>query len=961
MSSQFTDIVTQFADGHALRTEAVFSDPLCDSACKCSAASSAPARSISWARAARSSSVIASANFYRTKLDVRFSLGFDLDPLKPVRLMRPANRHFIPPAGPLLLQSQSDSRMTSTSTSDRFVKIAMSCRVTQRELSACQRSFALLLILAMVSFKNVDAAQPPPAILSDDWTIELIASDPELVTPVSCRFDSKGRLYVVESHTHFPPDQYNGPATDRIYIFSDSDADGSLDRQRLFYEGGKATMGIEVMPDGWIIVATRSAITRIRDSDGDDVADVTEVLIQHETAANYPHNGLGGLAISASGDIYFGQGENLGEPYAIIGRDGSRQVGGGEGGNVFRCKADGTELTRFATGFWNPFGMHFDSSGRLWAVCNDPDAMPPCRLLHVVEGADFGFQFRFGRAGTHPLQAWDGEQPGTLPMAAGTGEAPCAVVSHGNSLWITAWGDNRIERYQLNPQGASFEGLMDVVVQGGASFRPVDMAVAKDGSIYVTDWVDRSYPVHGRGALWRLIPKSKEALKGALPETTEAEKLAASLASDESITVADRVAYLDDQDRYIAHAAAIGLVRMRQLQEVAIDQMATPGKRIGLISAYRWQNLIKPDSLDNNIRSQIINDSMSHSSPEVVRAAIRWAAESGDKQFLDSIRSTLDRKELPDNLFASAVAGIAYLETGSAGRGERDPAQEKLLLEFVGDVERKPQLRTMAMRMLPADADQPTAEMLRSWIEQTPDARFATEIVRLLVARGNEPATKTLAEIAAMETLDVNVRGDAIAGLARNASSFASALNQYGLPTQVKTIRREARRVLRREPDEPDLLRPSTDDIDGWDRLIGTGGDAKAGWRVFVRTTCVNCHAYAGRGAVVGPDLTAIGAQMNRQKLIESILQPSKEVGPLFVAWQVLTEDGRALSGLKLNDGSGTHTMFIGADGERFEVPSVDIVSQRPSKASIMPGKLEETMSIAEFRDLIAFLSSVPD
>lgn len=851
--------------------------------------------------------------------------------------------------------------MISTIASRRFVKIAMSCRVAQKVLSACPRSFVLLLISAMVSSANIDAAQPPPAILSDDWTIELIASDPELVTPISCRFDSKGRLYVVESHTHFPPDQYTGPTTDRIYLFDDSDGDGRLDRQRLFYEGGKATMGIEVMPDGWILVATRDAITRIRDSNGDDVADVTEVLIRHETTATYPHNGLGGLAIAANGDIYFGQGENLGEPYAIIGRDGSRQVGVGEGGNVFRCRPDGTDLTRFATGFWNPFGMHFDPAGRLWAVCNDPDAMPPCRLLHVVEGADFGFQFRFGRAGTHPLQAWDGEQPGTLPMAAGTGEAPCAVVSHGNSLWVTAWGDNRIERYQLTPQGASLTGLMDVIVQGGASFRPVDMAVAKDGSIYVTDWVDRSYPVHGRGALWRLVPRSEQAFKGTLPETTAAETLASSLATDKTIAVTDRVAHLDNQDRYVAHAAAIGLVRQGQLHKVTLDQMATPGKRIGLISAHRWQNLIDPDSLDHKIRTQIINESLTHSSPEVVRAAIRWAAESGDKEFLNAIRATLARDELPDNLFASAIAAIAYLETGSAGRGKRDPAQEKLLTEFAGDTQRQPRLRAMAVRMLPADADQPTAERLRSWIEHSTDARLITEIVRLLVARGSEPATKRLAEIAAMETLDLNVRADAIAGLARNASSFASALNRYGLPRQDETIRREARRVLRRETDEPGLLRPSTDDIPAWDRLIGTGGDVQAGWRVFVRTTCVNCHAYAGRGAAVGPDLTAIGGQMNRQKLIESILQPSKEVGPLFVAWQVLTEDGRVLSGLKLNDGSGTHAKFIGADGERFEVPLVEIVSQRPSKESIMPRKLEETMSIAEFRDLIAFLMSTHD
>jgi putative membrane-bound dehydrogenase-like protein len=819
-------------------------------------------------------------------------------------------------------------------------------------------TFAAALAFALGVSASDAVAQRIPEVLTDEWSIELVASSPNLVTPISCRFDSKGRLFVVESHTHFPPDQYSGPKSDRIYIFDDSTGDGRLDRQRLFYEGGRATMSLEVLPDGAILVATRDAITRIRDTDGDDVADESVVLVRHETPASYPHNGLCGLVIAPNGDLFFGQGENLGEPYQIVGRDGSRQDGGGEGGNVFRCRPDGTGLTRFATGFWNPFGMHFDSSGRLWAVCNDPDAMPPCRLLHVVEGADFGFQFRFDRAGTHPLQAWNGEQPGTLPMAAGTGEAPCAVVEHGHFLWVTSWGDNRIERYGLHPQGASFEARMEVVVQGGADFRPVDMAISKDGSIYVTDWVDRSYPVHGRGGLWRLVPKSGAAWQGAVAALSDAEKLAQSLIADDSIPLIDRTSYLDDTDRFIAHAAAIGLARTGQLRSATLEQMDSAGKRIGWITAHRWQNLTHPESLDETLREKIISDSLTHASPEVVRAAIRWAAECGDQRFLDPIRAALARPDLPDNLFASAVAGIAYLETGGAARGKRDPAQEKLLIRFAADDERSTRLRAKAVRMLPAEADLPSIETLRQWIERTPEDRFVTEIVRLLVARGNPEATSLLGEITAMEGLGVEVRGDAIAGLARNASSFAAVLNRYGLPKQNETLRREARRVLRREADEPGLLRPTTDDIPGWDRLIGDGGDARAGWRVFVRTTCVNCHAYAGRGAAVGPDLTAIGGQMTRQKLIESILQPSKEVGPLFVAWQVLTEDGRALTGLKLNDGSGSHAKFIGADGERFEVPLVEIVSQRPSKESIMPARLEETMSIAEMRDLIAFLLS---
>ena len=40
------------------------------------------------------------------------------------------------------------------------------------------------------------------------------------------------------------------------------------------------------------------------------------------------------------------------------------------------------------------------------------------RLLHVVEGGDYGYRFRNGRKGTHPFTSWNGELPGTLPMVA---------------------------------------------------------------------------------------------------------------------------------------------------------------------------------------------------------------------------------------------------------------------------------------------------------------------------------------------------------------------------------------------------------------------------------------------------------------------------------------------------------------------------------------------------------------
>ena len=56
---------------------------------------------------------------------------------------------------------------------------------------------------------------------------------------------------------------------------------------------------------------------------------------------------------------------------------------------------------------------------------------------------------------------------------------------------------------------------MKPVVQGGDDFRPVGIAIAPDGSLYLSDWVDKSYDLHGKGRVWRL--RRAESARGGRP------------------------------------------------------------------------------------------------------------------------------------------------------------------------------------------------------------------------------------------------------------------------------------------------------------------------------------------------------------------------------------------------------------------------------------------------------------
>ncbi|MBS0203666.1 MAG: c-type cytochrome [Planctomycetes bacterium] len=386
------------------------------------------------------------------------------------------------------------------------------------------KPFWLALVVLQAGFVN--GADELPKSLDPRLTVELFAEHPQIVTPTGLDVDYRGRVFAIESNTHFPPEDYKGHPTDRVLVMSDSDNDGRADRIVVFTDGLTHSMSVLVRPLWFpvlktashaapqqsVYIATRKEIRLFHDDNGDDVADRNDRIVFLETTGNYPHNGLAGFALDGLGWMYFGFGENLGAAYKIIGSDGTT-LSGTDAGNIYRCRLDGSRLSQFATGFWNPHANTFDAFGHLFSVDNDPDSRPPCRLNHIIPDGDSGYRFRNGRKGLHPFTSWNGEVPGTLPMVAGTGEAPSGILAYESdglpaeyigNLLVTSWGDHRIDRFRLQPQGTSFTSLAEPLITGGENFRPVGVATAPDGSLYFTDWVLRDYKLHGHGRIWRI-------------------------------------------------------------------------------------------------------------------------------------------------------------------------------------------------------------------------------------------------------------------------------------------------------------------------------------------------------------------------------------------------------------------------------------------------------------------------
>lgn len=136
-------------------------------------------------------------------------------------------------------------------------------------------------------------------------------------------------------------------------------------------------------------------------------------------------------------------------------------------------------------------------------------------------------------------------------------------------------------------------------------------------------------------------------------------------------------------------------------------------------------------------------------------------------------------------------------------------------------------------------------------------------------------------------------------------------------------------------------------------------GDAARGEKVFRRAdqVCLKCHAIAGAGGQVGPDLVSIGASAPVDYLVESILLPNKAVKENYHALIVETKDGKVQTGIKVRE---TKTELVLRDAEDREVSlPVSKIDDRRTGGSLMPEGLSDPLTRAELLDLVRFLSEL--
>lgn len=362
--------------------------------------------------------------------------------------------------------------------------------------------------------------------------LSLWASEPLFVNPTSFDIDHLGRCWVCEAVNYRakanPPLR---PEGDRIVIVEDSKGTGKADKATVFYQGKElqAPLGIAVAKDpvgpGYKVFVCQSPdILVFTDKEGKGKADGPPTKLLTGFGGHNHDHGVHGLLIGPDGKFYFSVGDtgvNKLQSADKKGRVWSSNNTDCRAGTIWRCNQDGTGLELIAHNFRNEYEPCVDSFGTVFVSDNDDDGNQQTRICYVMPGGNYGYHPR-GPNQSH----WHEESPGVVPKILRTffGSPTGIAVYEGKllpekyrgQLLHTDAGPRQARCYHLKANGAGYDvDREDMVNSSDTWFRPSDICVAPDGSVFVADWYDPGVGGHGmgdwtRGRIYRIAPKGNK-------------------------------------------------------------------------------------------------------------------------------------------------------------------------------------------------------------------------------------------------------------------------------------------------------------------------------------------------------------------------------------------------------------------------------------------------------------------
>jgi putative heme-binding domain-containing protein len=614
-------------------------------------------------------------------------------------------------------------------------------------------------------------------------------------------------------------------------------------------------------------------------------------------------------------------------------------------GHIAQIDPEGKTWEIIATGFRNQYDAAFNREGELFTYDADMEWdlntpwYRPTRVNHVIAGADYGWRTGSGKFPAHCSDTFGAAVdigPGS-PTGVSFGYGAKFPADYQNALFVCDWSYGKLYAVHLEAKGSTYSGRFEEF----ASAQPLPLTDIlinpEDGAMYFT--------VGGRrvqSGLYRVTYTGKQ--------------------STAPVSAEKRNTDGDEQRRH------------RRALEAFLKKNVSPASREEL--DYIWRSLGSPD--------------------RGIRHAARAALE---KQPVTNWKALLKQEKIP------AIAAVALIALARADGEKSSRIVIEKTMGFNYAELRKPQYRLDFLRAItlaltrggmPATA---IRTKLITWLDaiyptNSPEEnRDLSTITAFLQAPYAARKTMALLENATGQeeqiAYAINLRflkdgwTPALrkqyfqwflrAGSYQGGARFRNYLDDIkkdaaaSIPETQKTP--ALTRIINTAPKDnaPQFTGKPRGFVKMWTMadlagLLGAGleggRDYKNGRKMFGAGACFVCHRFNNEGGAVGPDLTSVAGRFTPHDLLESIVDPGREISDQYGASIFKLKDGSSLVGRIMNLKENSY--WINTDMMTpSTISKVDvnlIKSIEPSPVSMMPPGLLATMKQDDILDLLAYL-----
>jgi glucose/arabinose dehydrogenase len=303
----------------------------------------------------------------------------------------------------------------------------------------------------------------------------------EVDRPTAFAFDSQGGMYVTSTDS-------------RIYLLRDDNQDGRADSQTTFAAGYYLPLGITVHPTtGDVYVSHQGGITVLSDTNADDKADATRILVNNLPTDLHQNDNL---KFGPDGWLYMGLGSTC---------DACQELNP-KSASILRFNVETGASEIYATGLRNPYDIAFHPiTGDLFSTDNGRDDLgmdaPYEELNHIIEGGHYGFpncwngQDQAGCENTIPAVAFFEAHSSANGLDFYNGDRfPAeyranAFVSIFGS-WLKPNVQTGIQRVVLTQDNGRYVGISTWFVSFPEGVMPLPLLFGPDGALYVGDYIN---------------------------------------------------------------------------------------------------------------------------------------------------------------------------------------------------------------------------------------------------------------------------------------------------------------------------------------------------------------------------------------------------------------------------------------------------------------------------------------